>query len=814
MHAVRNPTETVKGMARGIAEDYEKATNPNIIGGYETDITGYDPAGDPIRKPMKEARIVSRETPGAQSLRDWMTGTRRTAVNAGFAAAPAFGLAARTVINTGLGALESPDDRLRGATTGLVLGETLHQGVKLPGRAGRAVSRATDVSEGALESAAADMARATRGTSPPELMGRPPEPMTAQAIALEAGAPPQRGRLATPVIVQPAKGKVPKEPPTTTKSGIITESGGFKPRQPRSLAEIRESLGEARVLDLSGNVAATPKTKPRPYAEAFDATGAPRRVPLPEEGARRRPATEVPVPVGRALKPEDPTLEHIPTQDAVAYAVKAVGREELERQAAAIPRAMGREGPTSPLEKAGRIEMAARWIVHEAQRAAPGDIKPVVAATPGEPVQARPGALAEANRELRKRGPEPTVRLPRTTPDDLRALAPPPDPTPRISVEEANKRIQDAVERREAELREKQEKAEVRRRRWAPGADLRDETGALRRDLVNVPDDVLEKELVRIREEAALEESRVASVREAGYRDAYEELPRTERLGRKGQEDLPDAEGMVDPERLLEDNKIIAEYNKNSMVRAARERAAARIEAELATRQPNKWKRVEDEPQPTRAAEPEADDSFDFGANVGDESFRAAARSRPREYLNWARANYNQTVEARIKAAVERGRARGTIDKGYQSFEEQGARAREFAKGLLEDPLSIDPTKLGRLTGAEIEGLKLVVGENAATMEAASRVMNDPAASADAIAQATELFEKAEQTTDQALSKIVTETAQTARSLGYMRNIAKHSLDPEVWLVQAKRMLGDAPMTDEVMTNIRRLAREAAEACG
>jgi hypothetical protein len=212
------------------------------------------------------------------------------------------------------------------------------------------------------------------------------------------------------------------------------------------------------------------------------------------------------------------------------------------------------------------------------------------------------------------------------------------------------------------------------------------------------------------------------------------------------------------------------------------------------------------------------DTSFDFGANVDEPTFREAARSRPREFINWARANYNKTVEARIQDAVERGRARGEIDKGYQSFDDQSAQARAYkervAKELLEDPLSIDRKKMERLTGAEIEGLKLLVGENAATMEAASRVLNDPRSSPADIEAAADLFDKASSTTDQALGKIVSETAQTARSLGYMRNTAKHSLDPEVWLVQAKRTLGDQPMTDAVMLEIRRLAREAAEACG
>lgn len=119
----------------------------------------------------------------------------------------------------------------------------------------------------------------------------------------------------------------------------------------------------------------------------------------------------------------------------------------------------------------------------------------------------------------------------------------------------------------------------------APVDALRDSNGVLRRDLTNVPDDVIQAEIYRITEMNAAEEAAAASVNEAGYRDAYNELPRTERLGAKGQEDLPDADGMVDAERLLEDNKKLAEYNKNTIVRRARAKALERLQAELDSRQ-------------------------------------------------------------------------------------------------------------------------------------------------------------------------------------------------------------------------------------
>ena len=63
-----------------------------------------------------------------------------------------------------------------------------------------------------------------------------------------------------------------------------------------------------------------------------------------------------------------------------------------------------------------------------------------------------------------------------------------------------------------------------------------------------------------------------------------------------------------------------------------------------------------------------------------------------------------------------------------------------------------------------------------------------------------------------ALSSIVRETAQKGRDLGFLRQMAKQSLDPDVWVIQAKKMLGDKPMTDEMMLSVRKMAKDAADA--
>lgn len=114
---------------------------------------------------------------------------------------------------------------------------------------------------------------------------------------------------------------------------------------------------------------------------------------------------------------------------------------------------------------------------------------------------------------------------------------------------------------------------------------IRDANGRLRQNLGNVSDEHLNAEYQRLAEMNAQEEALHGGVQDAGYRNDYEELPRTEKYGKKGQEDLPDADGAVDAERLAADNKIVRDFNKSAVVRAARSKAMERIDAELSSRQ-------------------------------------------------------------------------------------------------------------------------------------------------------------------------------------------------------------------------------------
>lgn len=185
----------------------------------------------------------------------------------------------------------------------------------------------------------------------------------------------------------------------------------------------------------------------------------------------------------------------------------------------------------------------------------------------------------------------------------------------------------------------------------------------------------------------------------------------------------------------------------------------------------------------------------------------------PRDYLNFAKFGLDKATEARLRDNVAELHAAGAVDKGYASFAEQRAQANKFARDLVANPLQIDQAKLKNLSGAQIVGLRRVVGENTKTMEGLSKAIESGQLSPDEIKTASDMLDRAATSTNEALSTIVRETAQTARDLGFLRQMAKLSTDPEVWIVRAKKMLGDRVMPDKVMIEIRRLAREAADAC-
>jgi diguanylate cyclase (GGDEF)-like protein len=185
----------------------------------------------------------------------------------------------------------------------------------------------------------------------------------------------------------------------------------------------------------------------------------------------------------------------------------------------------------------------------------------------------------------------------------------------------------------------------------------------------------------------------------------------------------------------------------------------------------------------------------------------------PREYINWRTWGERPEILSRIQQRAEELRASGQLEKGRVSFDEQRQLGHEFAKELLADPLRIDRAKLSKLKGHEIVALKEVVQENTAIIESASRALNSGELSPAEIQDATRALDGARKATDEALATIVRESAEAGRTLGGLRQMARQTLDPDAWIVHAKRLYGDRPLPDSVMLEVRKLAQTAANAC-
>ena len=247
-------------------------------------------------------------------------------------------------------------------------------------------------------------------------------------------------------------------------------------------------------------------------------------------------------------------------------------------------------------------------------------------------------------------------------------------------------------------------------------------------------------------------------------------------------------------------------------------------------------------PSPVSEYADSGDTSFDFGANVGEAWDDAVAGREPlraarvdpelapaaSSSLNW-RTWFDQqqpgaqSLEQRLRQHVDAQQPTLTAAKGYQSLAAADEEAIALARELMDDPLSLDRQKIRQLAhegaargnaGIPILAIKRVVTENTGVMEAASRVLADANASAADVASAQAVFDQASRSTDAALAGIVSEQARLGRGLGTLRLTAKLTADPDYWLVQAKKLAGDAPLSDDLVLSIRRLAREVADTCG
>lgn len=166
-----------------------------------------------------------------------------------------------------------------------------------------------------------------------------------------------------------------------------------------------------------------------------------------------------------------------------------------------------------------------------------------------------------------------------------------------------------------------------------------------------------------------------------------------------------------------------------------------------------------------------------------------------------------------LSAELDRLKEQG-LDKQKVSFETQRRAAQDFADNLNIDRLTLDPAKYGRLSGAEIVGLKNVLTQNLNMMGELSTQLADEHLSTGEGELLSDRIDKLRDQNDALLSKIVKESSEKGRDLGFLRQLSNGTLDPDAWVVTAKRLAGDRVLDDATIAKIRKLARDAAEACG
>lgn len=224
---------------------------------------------------------------------------------------------------------------------------------------------------------------------------------------------------------------------------------------------------------------------------------------------------------------------------------------------------------------------------------------------------------------------------------------------------------------------------------------------------------------------------------------------------------------------------------------------------------------IEQEAMQHNNAEEDAGDAF---GDFGEEPQKPAEKGPPAEkpatdVLNVAKLNLgSKTAEQRMAQKLEDFRTQR--ENNRQTFSEADVNR----KGILDelragDPLALPTEKAKKLSGEELLARRDLVRENDRTITELSKHMESGTLPADAYAQASQLVERAVQHNDALLSDLVTGSSQKGRDLNLLRRLANDSTDPAVWRVQAKRMLGDRPLTAEIDAAIRKLASAAEDAC-
>ncbi len=153
------------------------------------------------------------------------------------------------------------------------------------------------------------------------------------------------------------------------------------------------------------------------------------------------------------------------------------------------------------------------------------------------------------------------------------------------------------------------------------------------------------------------------------------------------------------------------------------------------------------------------------------------------------------------------------LDKTLVPFPAQQKVAQAFADAIGLDRLQLNRKALGRMTGAEIVGLKQKFSQNMDALEPLSQALASGTLDAKDVPVVQQKIAAIQAQNADLLHGIVHGSADVGRSLGFLRQVAHRTLDPDVWVVQAQRLAGETPLSDQAIATIRKLARDAMEAC-
>jgi len=811
--AIRHPEQTVSALVHGIKQSAEDAITPavgerNTMGGSPgaLAVTGFDKQGNPTYN----SQVITKEnTPGAITKGEKLRGEVNTLAN--IALPGVGGEATGHLINAGLGAINDPEQPIRGATAGLIIGGLLHAPKMLHG--------AADVSEGMVPRDLGSDAKYQEQVNPIERLSpnrrplytlpenqRPPVEPPPEAEAQSFGG--RTGRRIINPADQPEAPAPPVEPPPEAEAKTFGNTPLTDLTDEQKALRARLALEHGIPPEAIDDITRRAMNVKPPVEPREDAT-------TQSFGGRvgRRPAGEV-------VPPESPTagFDDLIPPETKTRPVPVVDTDKLPTNGSDDQETpTGQLGTPVSYDALGKLD-----DVHPR-------LEPIVSSNGNFDV--RPGVLAKVNKALASNGTIATLKPGESVTNDVEnaraALLKRYNTTADGTIDmDSPKPIEQPTPQQSAADVATATTPQIRSR--VPKVDLfedsRTENGRLR-PLNRISDDALIRELRDLDEKTA----------DAHARNQYnytvdENFHSTEdgrtvmsatRIGGKGvSEQAKAAQNLRDYARIRQ--AIYDELGKRGHDEGA---VTDKLMAQMKLDEAIEREGMQHADDNAAANEAFGDNNFDFGENASPAGAGAggagrasetALASTPKnvsadELINRSKLDLDPEGEKAFQAETERAKAEG-LDKTKVTFETQRAAANEFAKSINMDPTTLDPLKTARLSGAQIVGLKNVLSKNLNDMGAVSKKLADPDISVEDAEKLNDHLDGLRKQNDALMSKIVSETSEKGRDLGFLRQMSNATLDPDVWAIQARKVAGRMLSDDEIAT-VQGLAKAAADAC-